>query len=168
MALEPGGARGLTLAQAIPEALMQYLFLAGRVLYGGFFLLAGIDHFRHVQMMTPYAAAKGIPAPRLAVLGSGSLIILGGLSVLLGVRPTSRSSTIRTEPAPGAKSATCDASSGGVCCGPTTLPRPESPHVQRRRPPLARIPRRRPRRRRRRPSARRPATEAEGPRPPRL
>src|SRR5438046_10761897 len=67
---------------------MQYLFLAGRVLYGGFFLLAGIDHFRHVGMMTPYAAAKGIPAPRLAVLGSGSLIILGGLSVLLGVRPT--------------------------------------------------------------------------------
>ena len=44
---------------------MQYLFLAGRVLYGGFFLLAGIDHFRHVGMMTPYAAAKGIPAPRL-------------------------------------------------------------------------------------------------------
>src|SRR5213592_2613579 len=88
MALEPGGARSLTPARSIPEALMQYLFLAGRVLYGGFFLLAGIDHYRHVQMMTPYAAAKGIPAPRLAVLGSGSLIILGGLSVLLGVRPT--------------------------------------------------------------------------------
>ncbi len=67
---------------------MQYLFLAGRVLYGGFFLLAGIDHFRHVQMMTPYAGAKGIPAPRLAVLGAGVVIVLGGLSVLLGVRPT--------------------------------------------------------------------------------
>ena len=67
---------------------MQYLLLAGRVLYGGFFLLAGIDHFRHVSMMTPYAASKGIPAPRLGVLGSGSLIILGGLSVLLGARPT--------------------------------------------------------------------------------
>lgn len=67
---------------------MQYLFLAGRVLYGGFFLLAGIDHWRRVDMMTPYAAAKGIPAPRLSVLGSGLLIILGGLSVLLGVRPS--------------------------------------------------------------------------------
>ena len=67
---------------------MQYLFLAGRVLYGGFFLLAGIGHFRHVAMMTPYAAAKGIAAPRLSVLGAGLLIILGGLSVLLGVRPT--------------------------------------------------------------------------------
>ena len=67
---------------------MEYLFLAGRVLYGGFFLFAGIDHFRRVEMMTPYARAKGIPAPRLSVLGSGSLIVLGGLSVLLGVRPT--------------------------------------------------------------------------------
>jgi len=67
---------------------MPYLFLAGRVLYGGFFLLAGIDHFRRVDMMTPYAGAKGIPAPRLSVLGAGLLIILGGLSVLLGVRPS--------------------------------------------------------------------------------
>lgn len=67
---------------------MEYLFLAGRVLYGGFFLLAGIDHFRRVGMMAPYARAKGIPAPRLGVLGSGSLLILGGLSILLGVRPT--------------------------------------------------------------------------------
>lgn len=67
---------------------MLYPFLAGRLLFGGFFLLAGIDHFRHVQMMTPYAAAKGIPMPRLGVLGSGLLIVLGGLSILLGVRPT--------------------------------------------------------------------------------
>jgi len=67
---------------------MSYLFFAGRVLYGGFFLLAGIDHFRYVNMLAPYAGAKGIPAPRLAVLFSGSLLILGGLSVLLGVRPS--------------------------------------------------------------------------------
>lgn len=67
---------------------MQYLFLAGRALYGGFFLLAGIDHFRRVAMMTPYAGAKGIPAPRMSVLGSGVMIILGGLSVLVGFRPT--------------------------------------------------------------------------------
>jgi uncharacterized membrane protein YphA (DoxX/SURF4 family) len=67
---------------------MEYLFLAGRVLYGGFFLLAGIDHFRRVDMMTPYAAAKRIPAPRLGVLGSGVVLVLGGLSMLLGVRPT--------------------------------------------------------------------------------
>jgi uncharacterized membrane protein YphA (DoxX/SURF4 family) len=67
---------------------MAYLFLAGRVLYGGFFLLAGIANFRRVDMLTPYAAAKRIPAPRLGVLGSGVVLVLGGLSMLLGVRPT--------------------------------------------------------------------------------
>ena len=66
---------------------MQSLFVVGRVLYGGFFLLAGLDHFRRVSMMTPYAASKGIPAPRLAVLVSGLVIVLGGLSFILGVRP---------------------------------------------------------------------------------
>ena len=67
---------------------MQYLFLAGRILYGGFFALAGLDHFRYVAMMTPYAAAKGVPAPKLAVLGSGMVIVAAGLSILLGYRPT--------------------------------------------------------------------------------
>jgi uncharacterized membrane protein YphA (DoxX/SURF4 family) len=38
--------------------------------------------------MTPYAGAKGVPAPRVAVLTSGLIAALGGLSVLLGVRPT--------------------------------------------------------------------------------
>jgi uncharacterized membrane protein YphA (DoxX/SURF4 family) len=67
---------------------MQYVFLAGRVLYGGFFLLAGIHNFRRVDLITPYAAAKGVPAPRLGVLGSGVILVLGGLSILLGARPT--------------------------------------------------------------------------------
>ena len=67
---------------------MQYLFLAGRLLYGGFFALAGIDHFRHIAQMAPYAAAKGVPVPKLAVLGSGTLIIVAGLSILVGYHPT--------------------------------------------------------------------------------
>lgn len=67
---------------------MVYLFLLGRILYGGFFILAGINHFRHASMMTGYAASKGIPAPRMAVLGSGVLILLGGLSIAVGFGPT--------------------------------------------------------------------------------
>ena len=67
---------------------MAYLFLLGRILYGGFFIIAGINHFRHVSMMTGYAGFKGVPAPRVAVLGSGLLILLGGLSIVLGLRPT--------------------------------------------------------------------------------
>ena len=67
---------------------MVYVFLAGRILYGGFFALAGLDHFRHVALMVPYTASKRVPAPRLAVLGSGTLIVLAGLSILMGYHPT--------------------------------------------------------------------------------
>jgi uncharacterized membrane protein YphA (DoxX/SURF4 family) len=38
--------------------------------------------------MTGYAKSKGIPAPALAVSGSGVLLLLGGLSLLLGYHPT--------------------------------------------------------------------------------
>lgn len=34
--------------------------------------------------MTAYSASKGIPAPALAVAGSGLLMLLGGLGVILG------------------------------------------------------------------------------------
>jgi uncharacterized membrane protein YphA (DoxX/SURF4 family) len=65
-----------------------YIFLAGRILYGGFFALAGFDHFRRVALMVPYTASKGVPAPKLAILGSGALIMLAGLSIVLGYRPS--------------------------------------------------------------------------------
>jgi uncharacterized membrane protein YphA (DoxX/SURF4 family) len=66
---------------------MEYLFLLGRVLYGGFFLFTGLEHLTRPATMTPYAAAKGVPAPKLAVLGSGVLVVFGGLSILFGLRP---------------------------------------------------------------------------------
>jgi putative oxidoreductase len=66
---------------------MEYLFLLGRILFGGFFLFSGFRHFTRASAMAPYAASKGVPAPRLAVLASGVLLVLGGLSVLLGVKP---------------------------------------------------------------------------------
>jgi putative oxidoreductase len=67
---------------------MPYLFLAGRILYGGVLVLSGIEHFRYAQVLTVHAGSKGIPAPRVGVIVSGLLIICGGLSILLGFRPT--------------------------------------------------------------------------------
>ena len=66
---------------------MKYLFLLGRILYGGFFLLNSYNHFTRASAMAPYAASKGVPAPKAAILGSGVLLLLGGLSMLLGVEP---------------------------------------------------------------------------------
>jgi putative oxidoreductase len=66
---------------------MSDLFLLGRMLFGGFFTYYGVNHFLNLAAMTEYAAAKGVPAPELAVLFSGALIVAGGLSVLFGVWP---------------------------------------------------------------------------------
>jgi len=37
--------------------------------------------------MVGYAASKGVPAPKAAVVGSGLLLLVGGLSVVLGYMP---------------------------------------------------------------------------------
>jgi len=61
--------------------------LAGRALFGGFFLYSGLKHFRNADRMGQYAATKGVAAPKAAVIGSGALAAFGGLSLLLGVKP---------------------------------------------------------------------------------
>ncbi len=66
---------------------MTYLFLFARILYGGFFLMSGFNHLSKRQMYTQYAASKKVPAPMVAVLGTGALLTAGGLSILLGVYP---------------------------------------------------------------------------------
>jgi putative oxidoreductase len=63
------------------------LLLVGRILYGGFFLISGMNHFTRISSYKQYVSSKGIPAPGLAVVGSGLLVFLGGLSVLLGLWP---------------------------------------------------------------------------------
>jgi putative oxidoreductase len=59
----------------------------GRALFGGYFLYNGINHFRNRAMLSGYSASKNVPYPDAAVAGSGAMLVLGGLSVLAGVRP---------------------------------------------------------------------------------
>lgn len=65
---------------------MNTLFLVGRILFGGFFFAAGLNHFTHHAAMARMVARGGIPMPELAVIGSGLLIFVGGASILLGCR----------------------------------------------------------------------------------
>lgn len=67
--------------------LFSLAFLLGRVIFGGYFVLAGINHFSQLPTMSQVAAAKGLPAPRAAVLASGVLLVLGGTSVMFGLYP---------------------------------------------------------------------------------
>ena len=37
------------------------MFLLGRILFGGFFIVGGINHFQHLGMMAGFSASKGVP-----------------------------------------------------------------------------------------------------------
>jgi len=64
------------------------VFLVGRIIAGGYFLMGGINHFSKLKMMAAYAKSKGTPAAELAVGGTGVLLLLGGASLILGFHPT--------------------------------------------------------------------------------
>ena len=66
---------------------MKAPFLIGRLLFGGFFLYNGINHLRNRKQMASYAGSKGVPAPELTVALTGVPLIVGGTSMLLGVKP---------------------------------------------------------------------------------
>jgi putative oxidoreductase len=66
---------------------MDVVFLIGRVILGAYYLFNASNHFLRLEMMTGYAASKGVPAPRVFVVVTGILLLVGGLTVLLGVYP---------------------------------------------------------------------------------
>lgn len=66
---------------------MEWILLIGRIIFGGFFIFSGLNHFMNLGMMSGYAESKGTPAPQVAVAGSGVMLLAGGLSVVLGVLP---------------------------------------------------------------------------------
>jgi uncharacterized membrane protein YphA (DoxX/SURF4 family) len=70
------------------EIVFFYAFIVGRVITGLFFLMNSFNHFKNLKMMAGYAKSKGLPAPEVAVGGTGVLLLLGGLSLLLGYHPT--------------------------------------------------------------------------------
>ncbi|WP_040834755.1 DoxX family protein [Nocardia brevicatena] len=64
---------------------MDVVVLIGRVLFVILFLSSAFGHFAQTKNMAGYAQSKGVPMPEIAVLGSGALLLLGGLSILLGI-----------------------------------------------------------------------------------
>ncbi len=79
-------ASGARPAAGHPSAALAATFLAGRMLFAAIFILSGIGHLTRLPMMSQYAAAFQVPQPALAVVFTGVMILLGGLSLLLGVR----------------------------------------------------------------------------------
>ncbi len=64
------------------------VFFLGRVLVGFFFLIMGMNHFGNLGDISATVAAEGVPAPTIAVLVTGILLVFAGLSFILGFHPT--------------------------------------------------------------------------------
>jgi putative oxidoreductase len=66
---------------------MKALSVIGRIIFGGFFLYNGINHFMQRQALSQYAGSKNVPNPDLAVIASGVTLALAGTSMVLGLKP---------------------------------------------------------------------------------
>lgn len=64
---------------------MDILLIVGRVLFALIFINSGIAHLTKLNDMTGYAQFKKVPAPKLAVIVTGLMLIVGGLYIALGV-----------------------------------------------------------------------------------
>lgn len=64
---------------------MDVVVLIGRILFVVLFLGSAFGHLSQSEMMGGYAASKGVPAARAAVVVSGLLILVGSLMVAIGI-----------------------------------------------------------------------------------
>ncbi|TDD71711.1 DoxX family membrane protein [Jiangella aurantiaca] len=64
---------------------MDVVFLIGRILFVALFLASATAHLTDKGAMAGYAESRGVRPARPAVLVTGAQMLLGGLSVLLGV-----------------------------------------------------------------------------------
>lgn len=66
---------------------MTILFFIGRIIFGLYWLKNSYSHLTGISGMAAYAGSKGVPAPKLSILVTGLLLLIGGLSMVLGLWP---------------------------------------------------------------------------------
>jgi putative oxidoreductase len=60
------------------------IVLAGRILIGGMFVVAGLRHLLIVPVLTTAVGARGVPFPRAVLLAGTGFQIVAGLALVLG------------------------------------------------------------------------------------
>ncbi len=63
------------------------IYVLGRLIVGLYYIYNGIHHFAAFRMMVQYVKMKNVPLAEVAVPVSGILLIIAGVSILLGYRP---------------------------------------------------------------------------------
>lgn len=64
---------------------MDVVILIGRILFAVLFLASGFGHFARADMMAGYAESLGVKPAKPLVVGSGLLIVAGGVMVAAGI-----------------------------------------------------------------------------------
>lgn len=64
---------------------MDFIFLLSRLILGLYFLFNALNHFTKTNILVEYAKSKNVSKPKFAVLFTGFLLLIGGLSILLGI-----------------------------------------------------------------------------------
>jgi len=66
--------------------VVDVVFIIGRLIFGGYWVLNGLNHFTNMKMMADFARQRGVPFPaELSVAVTGLMMLLGGLTIILGV-----------------------------------------------------------------------------------
>lgn len=63
---------------------MIYVYLVGRIFFSAIFIIKGVEHF--LPKMLHFAADHGVPMPTVLVPLAGVVVLLGGLSLLVGYK----------------------------------------------------------------------------------
>lgn len=64
---------------------MDVVLLVGRVLFGALFVASALGHLTQAETMAGYAASRGVPKAKPLVILTGAQILVGAISVVLGL-----------------------------------------------------------------------------------
>src|SRR6478609_5574512 len=68
--------------------LSKIIFVAGRFIIGGLYLMAGINNLLNLDARAAYTAMKGVSNPTFWVTIASLLLVFGGASLITGIRPS--------------------------------------------------------------------------------
>lgn len=61
--------------------------MTGKIILGAYWLMASFNHSKNLNYLSECAKARRTHRPKLAVAGTEIILLLGGISMLLGVYP---------------------------------------------------------------------------------
>ncbi len=66
------------------ESLWPWMHLGARILFGVSLMMTSMGHFTSSDTSAGYAASKGVPSPKAAVVLSGIMVWVGAVLIILG------------------------------------------------------------------------------------